>query len=248
MTSGFVTNTGHSYENIALEKAAEFAKHPEYWALVTVEENGQKIQKRQGPQFEWGNPGLRQLVIDWAVDYFKKYPDADMVSVDPADGGGVSESAESKAYGQGNAANAPFMLANEVARALRKAYPGHNKLVGMYAYAWHSDPPPFALEPNVYVQLTMAFQRRHAHASTSFSSSGPGRSKIWVFTITIRPGVWDEDKWPGGWVANKSYATEMIRRFQKTNALTDAYATSISAESSGATGASTGVATIWPTS
>ena len=164
MAGSFVTNTGHAYETIARENAAEFAVHPEYWALVDG--------KRTGPQFELGNPGLRKLVIDWAVDYFKKNPTADMVSVDPADGAGVSQSEEAKAYG--NASDSAFKLANEVAVALQNAYPAQNKMVGLYAYNWHSDPPPFALEPNVYIQLTMAFNGGLL-TSISFSKSGRRR-------------------------------------------------------------------------
>ena len=237
MTSAFVTNTGHAYETIARENAAEFEKHPEYWALVTVEENGKQVQKHQGPQFDVGNPALRQLVIDWAVDYFKKNPKADMVSVDPADGPGVSETPETKAYGQGNAANASFMLANDVAKALQKAYPGQNKLVGMYAYSWHSDPPPFKLEPNVYIQLTMGYNEGALTLDQLFEQ-WPQKAKNLGFYDYYSTWRHDYDLWPKVRVGNKYYAPSMIRRFQAANARSNAYATSISAESSGNWGVS----------
>jgi hypothetical protein len=221
MAGSFVTNTGHAYETIARENAAEFAMHPEYWALVDG--------KRTGPQFELGNPGLRKLVIDWAVDYFKKNPNADMVSVDPADGAGVSQSEEAKAYA--NANDSPFKLANEVAVALQNAYPGQNKMVGLYAYNWHSDPPPFALEPNVYIQLTMAFNGGLLTLDQLFEE-WPKKVKNLGFYDYYSTWRWDFDMWPGGRVANKSYPIDMVRRFQKTNGRSGAYATSISAESS----------------
>ncbi len=221
MGGSFVSNTGHAYEAIAHENAAEFQKHPEYLALVGG--------KRQGPQFELSNPGLRKLVVDWAIDYFKKNPNADMVSVDPADGGGVSESEESKKLG--TASDLAFGLANEVAVALQKAYPGQNKMVGLYAYNWHSDPPPFALEPNVYIQLTMAFNGGLLTLDELFEE-WPKKAKNLGFYDYYSTWRWDFDRWPGGRVGRKDYPISMIRRFQAANARSGAYATSISAESS----------------
>lgn len=221
MDGSFVANTGHAYEMIARENAAEFEKHPEYWALVGG--------KRQGPQFELGNPGLRKLVVDWAVKFFKNNPASDMVSVDPADGAGVSESEESKKLG--NASDNAFGLANEVAKALQAAYPGQNKMVGMYAYNWHSDPPPFPLEPNVYIQLTMGFNGGLLTLDELFEQ-WPKKATNLGFYDYYSTWRWDFDRWPGGRVGNKNYPINMIRRFQRTNAKSGAFATSISAESS----------------
>lgn len=221
MAGSFITNNGHAYERIAHENAKEFEAHPEYWALVDG--------KRTPPQFELGNPGLRKLVIDWAVDYFKKNPDADMVSVDPADGFGVSQSPEAKAYG--TPSDSAFKLANEVAVALQKAYPGQNKMVGMYAYNWHSDPPSFALEPNVYIQLTMGFNGGLLTLDQLFEE-WPKKVKNLGFYDYYSTWRWDFDMWPGGRVSNKNYPIGMIRHFREVNARSAAYATSISAESS----------------
>ena len=221
MAESFVSNTGHAYDTIVHENAEEFAKHPEYYALVGG--------KRQGNQLEIGNPGLRKLVCDWAVEYFKKNPTANMVSVDPADGGGVSESEESKALG--TASNNAFYLANEVAKAVEAAYPGQNKMVGLYAYNWHSDPPPFELEPNVYIQLTMGFNGGLLSLDQLFEE-WPKKAKNLGFYDYYSTWRWDYDMWPGGRVGNKNYSIDMIRRFQKVNAASGAYATSISAESS----------------
>lgn len=221
MIGNFVTNAGHAYEAIAQEHAAEFAAHPEYWALVDG--------KRTGPQFELGNPALRKLVVDWAINHFKKNPTADMVSVDPADGFGTSQSDEAKAYG--NPSDSAFKLANEVAVALQNAYPGQNKMVGMYAYNWHSDPPPFSLEPNVYIQLTIGFNGGELTLDELFEK-WPAKAMNLGFYDYYSTWRWDGDMWPGGRVANKNYPVSMIRRFQKANAASRAYATSISAESS----------------
>ncbi|MEO6908166.1 MAG: DUF4838 domain-containing protein, partial [Abditibacteriaceae bacterium] len=226
MAESFVVNAGHSYDTIVRENAAVFEAHPEYFALIKQADG---TMKRQGNQFELSNPALRKLVVDWAIDYFKKNPDADMVSVDPADGGNVSQSPESAALG--TPANLAFALANLVAKELQKAYPGQNKMVGMYAYNWHSDPPPFALEPNVYIQLTMAFNSGKLTLDQLFEE-WPKEVKNLGFYDYYSTWRWDYDMWPGGRVGNKNYPIDMIRRFQKANAASGAYATSISAESS----------------
>ncbi|MEO6906777.1 MAG: DUF4838 domain-containing protein, partial [Abditibacteriaceae bacterium] len=223
MGASFTANTGHSYDRIVAANAAAFQAHPEYFALVGG--------KRQGNQFEYGNPDLRKLVCDWAVKQFKDDPSLDMVSVDPADGAGISESPESKAYGEGYAGNGAFKLANEVAVALQKAYPGQNKMVGMYAYNWHSDPPPFKLEPNVYIQLTMGFNGGKLTLDQLFDE-WPKKAMNLGFYDYYSTWRWDHDMWPGGRAGNKNYPVYMTRRFQKANAVSKAYATSISAESS----------------
>jgi len=223
MGGSFTVNAGHAYDAIITANAAEFTKHPEYYALVGG--------KRQGNQFEYGNPALRKLVVDWAVKQFKDNPTLDMVSVDPADGGGITESAEGKEYGEGYAGNGAFKLANEVARAVEKAFPGQNKMVGLYAYNWHSDPPPFSLEPNVYIQLTMGFNSGLLTLDQLFEE-WPKKVKNLGFYEYYSTWRWDYDMWPGGRVGNKGYAPAMIRRFRDVNAKSKAYATSVSAESS----------------
>lgn len=142
-------NVSHNWHNIpnafkedGFPYKKEFAEHPEYFALV----NG----KRTPPQFCVSNGDLQKAVVRYAVRYFEKKPDAHMVSLDPADQGGWCTCAECAKLGPYPCQ--PFYLANVVAKALQKTNPG--KYVGLLAYSWHSDAPAFALEPNVYVQLT----------------------------------------------------------------------------------------------
>ena len=223
MGKSFSVNAGHALQrlrNLSPENKAAFAAHPEYLALT----GGQ----RKGPQLEFANPAVRRMIVDYAVDYFKKNPDADMVSIDPADGGGFSESEESKALG--TPGDAIFGVANEVAKALQKAYPGQNKMVGLYAYNWHSDPPPFELEPNVYIQLTMGFNGGKLSLTELFQE-WPKKTSNLGFYEYYGVWLWDGDSWPGGRIANKNYAINQIRRFAQTNRTTGTTATSISAES-----------------
>ncbi len=172
---------------------------------------------------------MRKLIVDWAIDHFRKNPQAEMLSVDPADGAGTSESDESKKLG--SPGDIAFGMANEVARAVEKEFPGQNKMIGLYAYNWHSDPPPFDLQPNVYIQLTMAFNGGNLTLDELFEQ-WPKKARNLGFYDYYSTWRWDQDLWPGGRVANKEYVIGSIRRFQKTNTISGAYATSISAESS----------------
>jgi len=151
MAQSFRISTGHAWETIVAVNKEIFDKHPEYFALVKQPDGS---LRRQGPMIELGNPAVRQLVTQWALNIFRDHPSEDMVSVDPADGLYKNESPESKAYGA-SVSDQVFGLANEVARAVAKKYPG--KMVGLLAYSNHADPPSFPLEPNVYVQLTHGF-------------------------------------------------------------------------------------------
>ncbi len=121
---------------------AEFVAHPEYFALV----DGQ----RKGPQLCVSNPGLQKVVVAYARHYLDRAPTDDMVSLDPADTAGWCTCDTCAKLGSPSVQ--PFYLANLVARELQQSHPG--KYVGLLAYSWHSDPPDFVLEPNVFVQLT----------------------------------------------------------------------------------------------
>jgi len=145
----FGINTGHSwYEIIKNNNDAIFSKHPEYYALV----GGKRATHWEG-KVELSNPAVRKIFVDYALDYFKNNPNSDMVSVDPSDGGGWSESPESQAMG--TVSDQLFTMVNEVARAVKQKYPG--KMVGLLAYNFHAMPPRFELEDNVYIQLPTAF-------------------------------------------------------------------------------------------
>jgi len=220
MGASFNAAVSHANIYIITANMKEFDAHPEYYALIGG--------KRQGPQFDYSNPGLRKLIADYAVKYFTANPTATLLGIGPADGGGWSTGAESDAYG--TPGDSVFKMANEVAKAVEKAFPGQNKLLGIYAYNWHSDPPPFPLEPNIYIQLTTAFLSGKM-GFDQLMEEWPKKAKNLGFRDYYSVWLWDADRWPGGRIAHKDYAVNMIRGFENANIRSGAVATSISAES-----------------
>jgi hypothetical protein len=146
-TSGITLNSGHAYDGVLKRHSAEFAQHPEFLALV----NGH----RQKPKFCIGNPELRKLVVQDALDQFAKNPALDSVSCDPSDGGGWCECAACANIG--SVSDRALLLANEVAEAVTARHPG--RLVGMYAYNEHSPPPSIEAHPQVVVSVATGFIR-----------------------------------------------------------------------------------------
>jgi len=141
-------HTGHSYAAIIGRMGKQFDAHPEYFSLI----DGERRPKRQG-KFCISNPGLRQLVVDYASDYFEKRPLEDSISLDPSDGGGWCQCAPCAAMG--SVSDRVVLLANQVATALEAKLPG--KIIGFYAYNLHSPPPTVRLHPNIVVSIATAF-------------------------------------------------------------------------------------------
>jgi hypothetical protein len=147
MASSITVRAGHAWQGIILANKKVFAEHPEYLALVKGE--------RKGEQLCVSNPAVRNLAVEYALAQFAKKPDAEMTSMECSDGEGQCECEHCKKLG--SVSDRVFGLANDVAKEVRQKYPG--KMVGLLAYGEHSEPPSFALEPNVYVQLTAGFIR-----------------------------------------------------------------------------------------
>jgi hypothetical protein len=139
-------NTGHAWGGIIRANKEEFAKHPEYFALI----NG---ERKINGKFCIAEPGLRKLVADYALDYFKVRPEQQTVSIEPSDGGGWDESPAGKAIG--TPSDQMVVLANEVIDAVREKYP--TKKVAFYAYNAHSPAPSLKLHPGVVVNVATAF-------------------------------------------------------------------------------------------
>ena len=145
---GIRLNTGHAYDGVVRAARKEFDEHVEYWPLLDGE---RKLVSNPKPCL--GNPEVRGLFVKHALAQFAKDPALDSVSMDPSDGGGWCQC--EKCATLGSVSNQAVTLANEVAAAVTAKYPG--KLVGMYAYNYHSPPPNVRVHSNVVVSVATAF-------------------------------------------------------------------------------------------
>lgn len=150
--------TGHSYGNIIQRNTAAFDMDPGLSAQLT---DGTRDTKRHynARKFCYSNPDLIRLVTEdrWKLltEERTANPAAYMVSVDPSDGEGTCDCPDCRALG--TTTDRVFHLANAVARGLRAKDP--QAWVGLYAYSSHRLPPTIEVEPNVYVQVAMGFNR-----------------------------------------------------------------------------------------
>lgn len=140
----FPVDCGHAYERYI--PSSLFSEHPEWFSLV----NG----KHQPTQLCVTNPEMQRFLIEKILAIFRQEPQRAMLSIEPNDGGGYCECEKCRALG--SVSDQVFYLANIVAKAVRKEFP--NKWVGLYAYAFHSEPPRFNLEQGVYVEITTGFR------------------------------------------------------------------------------------------
>ncbi|GEM_PF-361817 len=140
----FGIDCGHAYERYI--PSHMFEKRPEFFALVEG--------KRQPTQVCTSNPEVQQRIITQVLEVFRTQPARNMVSVEPNDGDRYCECDGCLALG--SPSDRVFHLANLVAEAVRREF--LDKWVGLYAYAGHSEPPSFRLQPGVYVQVTTGFR------------------------------------------------------------------------------------------
>ncbi|MGV3773184.1 MAG: DUF4838 domain-containing protein [Verrucomicrobiales bacterium] len=213
MAQSFTVQCQHIWQAIIADSKAVFDKHPEFRALVDG--------TRQGDQLCVSNSGLRKVAVEWALNFLKNNPDADMVSMEPSDGGGQCECVPCKQLG--TISDRVFTLANEVAREVADAYPG--KMVGLYAYNEHSEPPRFELEPNVYVQLTAGFTRGR-YTFDELVEAWPKKCKNMGFYEYFSVWPWDYDQYPGGRANDLGYIRKQLPYYFRRGA------TSLDCESS----------------
>ncbi|MCL4193639.1 MAG: DUF4838 domain-containing protein [Thermoguttaceae bacterium] len=145
--SAFELRSGHAYDQILRQYADEFREHPEYLGLVGG--------RRTSSKFCTSNPGLRELVVRYAMDYFNERPEETCVSVEPSDGGGWCEC--EACVEMGSPSDRALTLANDVSAALEAHRPG--RYVALYAYNQHSPPPKIRARPRVIVNVATSFIR-----------------------------------------------------------------------------------------
>ncbi|MGK0197050.1 MAG: hypothetical protein ACI91J_000315 [Yoonia sp.] len=201
----FKLNTGHSYGRIVRDMPAEFDQHPEYFALV----KGQRVGPRGNAKFCVSNSGLRRTVIAFARKYFTDKPDEASISLDPSDGGGWCECKPCEKLG--SVSDRALTLANDVAAA----FP--DKLVGMYAYSFHSPPPHIRAQSNVIISIATAFIKgglKIEELISGWTAKGA--------TIGIREyysvNTWDRDMPGKARGSNLEYLSETIPAFHAAGA------------------------------
>ena len=207
MAASLVVETGHSWTRIIMKNQAQFDLHPEYYSPVSTE------------KLELSNPAVRKMAVDYALDLFRENKAAgkdvrDMVSLEPSDGGGFSESEASRKLG--TISDQVFGLVNEVAIAVQKEFPG--KMVGSLAYGWHTDPPSFDLETNVFVMRTMGFNYTQ-HTDVELWDLWAKRCRnigVYEYFSVIH---WDNDCLPGGDAADISYLQKKIPFYAGRNVI-----------------------------
>jgi hypothetical protein len=145
---GIELSTGHAYDGVVKAARKEFEAHPEYWPLL----NGER-KPVSNPKPCLSNPAVRRLFVQNALAKFEQDSSIDSVSMDPSDGGGWCECDACAKLG--SVSDQAVTLANEVAVAINKQHPG--KLVGMYAYNYHSPPPNVRVHPQVVISVATAF-------------------------------------------------------------------------------------------
>ena len=213
------TSVGHCWPEIVRRFQKEFEEHPEYRALPV--KGGERTGGgKTGKDFSaWGqlcvsNPRVIQMGIQYANEFFDKNPDADMIGVGPDDGGGYCVCDECAKFG--NPGNQAFYFANEVAKALQKSHPG--KFVGIYAYNWHCDPPDFALEPNVYVELTTALLLNTKYGFDELVTLWPKKCHYLGLYDYWAVYDWIRDRLPSGRTGNMEYVAEKLPWYIKCGA------------------------------
>ena len=135
----------HIYQSIIHDNQAAFDTNPQYLAL----HDGQ----RQGNKFCISNKDLRQLVTDWAINYFARNSQANHLSLEPSDGGGWCQCDRCKAMG--SVTDQVLALTNQVTQAVSNRFgPRH---IILLAYNQHGAPPTLRVHPNILVHVATSW-------------------------------------------------------------------------------------------
>lgn len=150
---------GHSGEafNARFKKVLE--AHPEYLAMI----DGKRQSWSPIVKFCASNPEVVDLFTRDRLESLRlqrkldpEGPRSWAVSVEPSDGGGHCQCPDCLKLG--SPSDRVFHVANHVARAVAREFPGGH--VSLLAYNEHAAVPSISLEPNVHVMVTpYAFQR-----------------------------------------------------------------------------------------
>ena len=156
------------YGNHALQyifAAKQFREHPDWFAMFDGKR--QWWSYGNGWQICTTHPGTVDRAVAYIDEFFKKRPNAPVVSVGQNDGNGWCECERCKTFV--NSVKPAYTLSerwfhwvNRVAHRVGKTHPG--KWVEAMAYSNTSTPPRFQLEPNVAVTKTFVLDSEFQQA------------------------------------------------------------------------------------
>jgi hypothetical protein len=140
----------------------DYAAHPEWFAWFDGER--QWWTYGNGWQICTANEETVTHAVEYCVAYFDDYPDEDTCSIGANDGYGLctDELCDDLRHSQHEAYSDSemwWLWVNDVAAQLAEYDDGAyaDRWVESLAYSWTSDPPRFALEPNVAITKTIVF-------------------------------------------------------------------------------------------
>lgn len=209
MGGGFALNTGHAYGRLIRAQQAVFDAHPEYYALVDG-----KRHIHPDAKLCIANPGVHEAAIAYALAFFAENPDADSVSMDPSDGGGWCECEDCARLGPPN--DRATILANAVAEAL-VAKLGPTRYVGMYAYAYHSEPPRVKVHSNLIVSVATGFIKG-GHTVEAILAGWAKQGAALGIREYYSVNTWDRDLPGAARGGNLDYLAKTIPAFRTTGA------------------------------
>jgi Domain of unknown function (DUF4838) len=209
----FQMRAGHIYDEIVQRNATVFKQHPEYFA----EPGLPKGTIPNAPKFNVADKNLVRLIIDDAISRLelqkKNRESSVMISMEPSDGQGFCTTPECIAIG--SPSDQAYYLSNEVAKELKKKYPG--TWVGSLAYNEHILPTKYKLEPNTFVMITNGFNRTKFSTDELLQQWNKKAGKVGVYEY-LSVYEWDNDM-PGQVMAAKTkFIKKSIVQYYKSGA------------------------------
>lgn len=171
---------GHSWSGIIRMFRDEFDANPELFALRRMPD-GSLV--RRGPQIETTHPRVIELAIEYIRNVYERNgweKDREVViPMGPGDGGGMSESPESRAAGvertspdsgRPDGTDLVVLFLNEILEATEEEFP--NLHLGFFLYSWHADfPMRYTPHPRVAIEVAdLNFSRKHGVGDTNSRS------------------------------------------------------------------------------
>ena len=163
---------GHVWDVLCRKYKKEFDADPDMYALVRQLDG---TMKRQGPQIETTSRKVLDLFERYIREEFTKnnWPkeQAVCIGVGPADGGGYSESAETRLAASGridpmtgdpDMTDIQILLCNQLLERLEKEFP--NLHLGFYLYNVHADfPIRYPIHPKIVIVIAdISYSRMHS--------------------------------------------------------------------------------------